>query len=320
MSVAYGGISVTPSTSDSASVDDLKAMTSVRRIRTLYLQLLYRCNFSCRHCFHGERLAWRDGYSPAEAVEMLDYFAAEYELERVCLLGGEPLIYAGLVDVARAGSSRGLLVHICTNGHGGFLGRLPELVPYLHRLRVSVDGLEVSHDALRQRGSFAAAMLTLDTARDLGMRTGVTTTVTRYNAGEIPALARLVEDRGAGELTLHCLREVGNAAANHDLVIDEPGRYAELREALQCMGLRMAIRYDSDLAPEPTGAACSNLIENDWLDRIEADPRGTLTVSCKAVGRDVHAFRWDRQARVVRYEPGERDELRLPIADVTYLS
>jgi Fe-coproporphyrin III synthase len=313
-------ISVAPGSNDSAAWDDLKRMTNVRRIRTLYLQLLYRCNFSCRHCFHGERLAWRDGYTPAEAVEVLTYFAAEYELERVCLLGGEPLMYAGLSDVARAGAALGLLVDVCTNGHVGFLGRLSELTPYLHRLRVSIDGLEVSHDALRQRGSFAAAMHTLATARELGMRTGVTTTVTRYNIGEIPELARRVEDLGASELTLHCLREVGNAAANSDLVVDEAERYAVLREALRHAGLQLAVRYDSDLAPEPpAGSACSNLVESDWLDRIEADPRGTLTVSCKAVGRDVHAFRWDRQERLIRYEPGERDELRVPVADVAYL-
>lgn len=295
-------------------------MTGVRRIRTLYLQLLYRCNFSCRHCFHGERLAWRDGYSVLEAVDVVGYFAAEYGLERVCLLGGEPLMYAGIVDVARAGSGLGLKVDICTNGHVGFVGRLPELVPYLDRLRVSIDGLEATHDALRQPGSFTAALRTLAAARELGMRTAVTTTVTRHNIDEIATLAQLVEASGASELTLHCLRQVGNAVQNGDLVVDEPARYTEMSRRLQDTRLRMDIRYDSDLAPEPpVGAACSNLVEDGWLDRIEADPRGTLTVSCKAVGRDVHAFRWDRQAKVIRYEPGEDDELTVPVADVVYL-
>ena len=55
-------------------------------------------------------------------------------------------------------------------------------------------------------------------------------------------------------------------------------------------------------------------------DRIEADPRGGLTVSCKAVGRDVNAFRWDSLVGGIVYEPRESDELAVPIADVVYVN
>nr|WP_234042481.1 hypothetical protein [Streptomyces marianii] len=35
-------------------------VTGIRKIRMLYLQLLYRCNFTCLHCFHGKRLQYAD--------------------------------------------------------------------------------------------------------------------------------------------------------------------------------------------------------------------------------------------------------------------
>jgi hypothetical protein len=35
-------------------------------------------------------------------------------------------------------------------------------------------------------------------------------------------------------------------------------------------------------------------------------------------GKDVNAFRWDKQRQVIRYEPRENDELALGIPDVNY--
>jgi hypothetical protein len=52
--------------------------------------------------------------------------------------------------------------------------------------------------------------------------------------------------------------------------------------------------------------------------RIESDPRGGLTVSCKAVGKDVNAFRWDKSQQVIVYEPRDNDEFALGIPDIIY--
>lgn len=40
----------------------IEEITGIRRIRMVYLQLLYRCNFECLHCFHGERLKHADAF------------------------------------------------------------------------------------------------------------------------------------------------------------------------------------------------------------------------------------------------------------------
>lgn len=300
--------------------DALHAIAGIDQIDILYLQLLYRCNFACRHCFHGERLAWRDSFSLSEVEDLLGYFTARYGLERVCLLGGEPLLYSDVTPAVRFAKELGLTVDICTNGHSGFSHQIVELAPYLDRLRVSLDGLGSTHDSIRQPGSFASALRTLSFARELGVVTGVTTTVTAHNVGEIASLARLLDGYGAGDLTLHCLRLVGNAADNPDLAVDEPERYAEMHEALRSADLRLRVRYDSDLGPLSAEAPACSPSHAGRLDRIEIDPRGAMTMSCKAVGKDAHAFRWDRQEKTVRYEPSERDELQLSVPDVLYLT
>ncbi|MGJ3560063.1 hypothetical protein ACR6C2_21535 [Streptomyces sp. INA 01156] len=54
----------------------------------LYLQLLYRCNFTCLHCFHGERLQYADAFTAEEAVSLLTLMRDEYGTQAVTLLGG----------------------------------------------------------------------------------------------------------------------------------------------------------------------------------------------------------------------------------------
>lgn len=298
----------------------LKQVTGIRRVRMLYLQLQFACNFRCQHCFHGSLLDSPESYSASDAIALVEHFRTEYALEAVTLLGGEPLLYPDIVAVAEHCKRAGLAVEICTNGHRGFFGVVKMLAPFLDKFRVSIDGLAATHDAIRQRGSFASAVEALDLANELGLATGVTMTVTNTNISEVAQLAKLLDTHGVGELKLHCLRQVGNATDHPELAVAESDAYTELHQQIAEADLRLDVIYDADLNPEPAGDACSNLISADHLERIEADPRGGLTVSCKAVGRDVNAFRWDRDSSGIVYEPRHSDELTVPIPDVVYVN
>lgn len=298
----------------------LNQVAGISRIRMLYLQLHYRCNLRCRHCFHGELLESPDAFTLAEAQGLLSHFRTAYRLDAVTLLGGEPLLYPHLVDLCRYAKVLGLAVEICTNGHFGFRAKVKAVAPVLDKLRVSLDGLAASHDRIRQPGSFASAMNMIDAAVKLGLPVGATMTVTEYNLDEVVPLARLLQDHGAAELKLHALRLVGNALANPDLAVRDTGRYDALHRKLRDATLAMPIKYDADLSPRSASSkeTCANLVAGGWLDRIESDPRGGLTVSCKAVGCNVHAFRWDRSRQEIVYEPRPDDELTQQIPNVVY--
>jgi Fe-coproporphyrin III synthase len=296
----------------------LDKITGITRVRMLYLQLLYRCNFTCRHCFHGQLLKSSDRFTLTEAQAILDHFRQVYQLDAVTFLGGEPLLYPDIVAICHYAKNIGLDVEICTNGHNGFRDRIEAIAPVLDKFRVSLDGLQATHDALRQRGSFTAALSMVDLAVRIGTATGATVTVTNHNLDDVVPLARLLHNHGVRELKLHCLRRVGNAADNPDLEVIDPDRYGDLHQAIRDANLGIRVLYDSDLSPAPAGAACSNLVDVGWLDRIESDPRGGLTVSCKAVGRDANAFRWDKTKQVIVYEPRPSDEFTIGIPDVVY--
>jgi MoaA/NifB/PqqE/SkfB family radical SAM enzyme len=296
----------------------LDQVAGISRVRMLYLQLLYRCNFICRHCFHGELLKSPEQFNLTEAQAILDHFKRIYQLDAVTFLGGEPLLYPHIVSICRYAKQLGLQVEICSNGHHGFRNKIEAIAPVMDKFRVSLDGLEATHDAMRQRGSFAGAMEMIDLALSIGVTVGATMTVTQHNLDEVVPLARRLQEHGAVELKLHALRLVGNAVNNPDLEVVDVSRYGDLHRQINEASLRIAIVYDSDLSPEPAGEMCSNLVAGGWLDRIESDPGGGLTVSCKAVGRDVNAFRWDKSQHAIVYEPRANDEFAVGIPDVVY--
>lgn len=296
----------------------IREVTGIEKIRMLYLQLLYRCNFECPFCFHGERLAFKDAFTPQEATGLLDLMHREYGTEAVTLLGGEPFLYRSLPEVIRHAKRKlGMRVEICTNGYR-IERRLADLVGDVDLLRVSMEGIGETNDALRKAGSFDAALRTLDAARALGMATGVTMTVNAQNISDVVPLARVLEGRGVRQLKLHCLRLVGNAADRPELTVTDTAQYQRMHQDLVATELDLDIIVDEDLSADGSPAACAPTSDAAALDRIESDPRGALTMSCKAVGKDAEAFWYDKAQRCIRYRPTHQDEITQPVPDVVY--
>ncbi|GAV41893.1 radical SAM protein [Streptomyces acidiscabies] len=296
----------------------IREVTGIHHIRMLYLQLLYRCNFSCLHCFHGERLTHADSFTAEESVRLIRLMREEYDTEAVTLLGGEPFVYKELPQVVRyARQELGMRVEICTNGYR-IERRLTELAPYIGLLRISLEGVGATNDAIRRQGSYHAALSTLNLARELGVATAATMTVTSRNITEVLPLARVMQRLGARQLKLHCLRSVGNAACHPELLVDDPAAYTRLREELRTARLAIEVVLDEDLSEGGAPEVCAPSGGPRGIERIEADPRGALTMSCKAVGNDAHAFWYEKDAGRIVHRPTADDELTLSVPDVVY--
>lgn len=293
-------------------------VTGIRKIRMLYLQLLYRCNFTCLHCFHGKRLQHADAFTAEEAVSLLSLMRDEYGTEAVTLLGGEPFVHRDLAQVVRyAKEELGQRVEICTNGYRIERG-LTEIAPHLDLLRVSLEGVGSTNDGIRRQGSYQSALNSLSLARDLGVPTGATMTVTSRNIDEVLPLASIMAKLGAQQLKLHHLRPVGHAADHPELLVTAPSAYGRLREALTAAELPLEVIVDEDLSEHGAPQVCAPSDGPREIDRIEADPRGALTMSCKAVGKDSHAFWYEKTAGRIVHRPSETDELALGVPDVVY--
>ena len=297
----------------------IREVTGVEHIERLYLQLHYACNYRCQHCFHGEMLESGASLTSADVESLAEYFRSQYGSSVAILLGGEPLLHLEFASIVRTLRRVGYSVEVVTNGHFGLVRRHESTLPEIDFLRVSIDGLEATHDDLRQPGSWRRALETLEHARLLGVTTGVTTTVNSGNIREIPGLATEVAALGVSELKLHHLRLVGNAAQRPWLAVSDEAALRDLiawARSPRSDGLHVV--WDDDLDPDhaphlaPSGSRA--------IDRIEVAPSGELTMSCKAVGTGASAFTWSRRHADVQYHPSTHDEVTLQIEDVQYVS
>lgn len=296
----------------------IREVTGIRKIRMLYLQLLYRCNFACLHCFHGKRLQYADAFTADEAARLLTLMRDEYGTEEVTLLGGEPFLHRNLPQIVRhAKEELGQRVEICTNGYR-LERRLTEIAPHVDLLRVSLEGVGSTNDGIRRRGSYQSALDSLSLAGDLGVPTGATMTVTSRNIGEILSLSGILARFGVRQLKLHHLRPVGNAAQHPELLVTESAAYGRLRAELASADLPLEVIVDEDLSEHGAPQLCATTDGPREIDRIEADPRGALTMSCKAVGKDAHAFWYEKTVGRIVHKPSVTDELALAVPDVVY--
>ena len=158
----------------------LHSYANIKHVDKLYLEILYRCNFDCGHCFQGANLQRPDLFTAPEAKRAIAHFHDNFELGSVTICGGEPFLHPDLGAILAFAKSRDLGTAVCTNGYriGKILGRVAGV---LDELRVSIDGFGETHDAIRRPGSFQACLDTLACANRLGISTSVTTTVTATN-------------------------------------------------------------------------------------------------------------------------------------------
>lgn len=295
----------------------ITGITGVERIEKLYVELLYSCQFRCQHCFHGSNLDRKERLSRPEVARALDLFQSEYGIRTAVFLGGEPFLHRDIIPILADAKVLGLRTEVCTNAFR-VAGKLPQCAGLVDDLRVSIDGLEGTHDALRAEGSFQYCMGALRAAAELGIPSSVTFTLTSLNAAELPELAGILAMTGVRYIKVHRLRAVGFAADNAWLEPEAPQLAKTASTALKIereTGLRVLM--DSDIGPDACGKGRSF---GAILDRVEIQPAGQLYISCKAVGDASNAFTYNAGTNEVEYRPQDRDEIAVGRPQVVYLS
>lgn len=299
----------------------LDEIAGIRQIQKLYLQLLYRCNFNCQHCFHGEDLQKLDVFSPLEVEKIVSLFSEKYGIASVTLLGGEPFLHPNLLEIVRGIKARGLIVEICTNGYG-ISNKLQQVSPFIDHLRVSIEGLQEANDEVRRSGSFQAAEKTIKIALQMGIETSVTTTINARNIETLHQYLVHLSSLGVRTVKLHSLRLIGNAALHPHLAVFSVNQRRGFEEALlECSRTTgMNIVVDEDLDPDHIVVQRVGTKQASELERVEISPNGDIYISCKAVGSKANAFRYVKADNRIVYHPSMGDELQTPIPQVQYSS
>jgi radical SAM protein with 4Fe4S-binding SPASM domain len=143
------------------------------------LQLTYRCNLRCTHCYQWNEQGFFRDFSPARQKTELDIEIVESVLRttaptrsKLFLWGGEPLMHTKFGHVAALLEQYPRTVNMCTNGLL-FKRKLDDLLRIGENLNllVSLDGLGEDHEALRGKGTFKRTVDNIRMMLDL-KRTG----------------------------------------------------------------------------------------------------------------------------------------------------
>ncbi len=162
-------------------------------LRYLELQITWRCNLACAHCYLGA--AQKVDLPVARVAAILHEFEAMGGL-RVMLSGGEPLMHPQWQEINALLAALPLRRVLLSNGL--LLERAIENLN-CDEVQISLDGLAAGHERLRGPGSFAKAVAAAKAVKDSGRDLSIATMAHAYNLDEMEGLAELARELGAGE-------------------------------------------------------------------------------------------------------------------------
>lgn len=223
--------------------------------RRLAVSLTSRCNLRCKMCpvVRGEPAS----LTAEQVLDVVD-FAESRGFECIALSGGEPTILSYFWELLERLGRSPLAVEVLTNAFGVGEGEVVRLAAHPNVLvHVSVDGVGAVHDAIRGKGSFAAAAGCVAALLEGGGRCSITTTVQRTNFRTMVDVYEYFKDWGLewhafnfadpfwGDLELipaEDLTECFDALAEVCRRNNAEGGHATISEAM-LGGLRTWLRY-----------------------------------------------------------------------------
>ncbi len=209
-------------------------------------ELTLRCDHACTHCGSRAGVA-RDGeLTTAEALLVVDQLAALGTRE-VVLIGGEAYLHEGFLEIVRALRARDVNPAMTTGGRGITADLATQMREAgISHVSVSIDGLEATHDRMRNlRGSFAAGMAALDHLRAAGIQTASNINLNRLNHRDLEPLYEILRDRGIRGWQVQITAPLGRAADRADLIfqpwdlLDVVPRVAALKQRARGDGITL---------------------------------------------------------------------------------
>lgn len=162
------------------------------------LELTYRCNLRCRHCYIPGASASTDELSTSEVKHVLDQLMASGSMF-LTLTGGEALVRRDFWDIADYAKSQGFGLRIFSNGSlitREVSHRIKQLFPIA--VEISLYGATAqTHDSItRVSGSYARTLQGIDNLLEDGVNTVVKNTWMSLNCQEVRSYKRMMDEKG----------------------------------------------------------------------------------------------------------------------------
>ena len=206
---------------------------SKQRRPVVVWNMTQQCNLYCSHCYAGAcDEAAPDELSTDEGKYLLEQLS-DFGVPVVLFSGGEPLVREDLAELVEYATDLGIRPVLSTNGTLLTRERARELKEAgLKYAGVSVDGLEARNDEFRgEEGAFQAALRGIEACLDVGLKTGLRYTITKYNDADLEGIIDLLTDVGVDRFCFYHLDYGGRGRE----IVDADLTPKEKREAVETL-------------------------------------------------------------------------------------
>jgi len=203
--------------------------------RYVVFELTLRCDLHCHHCGSRAGLPRTGELTRLEALDVIRQLA-ELGTQEIAFIGGEAYLVPWWLDAIRACVDHGIRPVMTTGARQLDDRRVREAKHAgLAGVSVSIDGLEATHDRLRNvAGSWRAATDALTRVAEAGLRPYANTQFNRLNLPEIEPLAALLAAKGVTVWQVQVTGPMGRAAEMDDWLL-QPWQILELVDRLSAV-------------------------------------------------------------------------------------
>jgi MoaA/NifB/PqqE/SkfB family radical SAM enzyme len=164
--------------------DKIKSFNTILKVKFLNkriplavrFQVTNRCTLQCKYCN-----LWRirtDELSTREIAGIIEELA-KLGTKRISFSGGEPLLRADIGQIINHCNKLGIYSEM--NSNGTLVAERIEVVKKLDFIKLSLDGPQGVHDALRGDGSYKKVIESADSAYKNRIKFGFACTLTKHN-------------------------------------------------------------------------------------------------------------------------------------------
>jgi radical SAM protein with 4Fe4S-binding SPASM domain len=206
-------------------------------------ELTLQCDHACHHCGSRASAARPEELGTEAALDVVKQLVAMGTTD-IVLIGGEAYLHGGFLTIVEALAKAGVRVGLTTGGRGVTRELARAMKDHgLHQASVSVDGLEETHDRMRNlKGSFAGTQAALANLREVGIVTMANTNLNRSNHRDLEPLFEVLAPQ-IRTWQIQITTPLGRAADRTDMLLqpfdllDVVPRVAELKRRARDRGV-----------------------------------------------------------------------------------
>ena len=214
---------------DMPSPEEVPVFRSADHLGIVQFSISSRCNLNCRYCYATDRVESRHPLMTLRDYQrVVDEVCAMSPSVKFTLTGGEPLLNADCIAIARYIKAKGHDVDLLTNATLINAQNIDEVCEAFDMVTVSIDGSNSTlHESLRGPHSYERAEKAIALLLSHEMDTRVSMTVNRLNIHDVEAMAQ----KYGPMLSYAPLFPAGNARGADDLSVTGAAYFEALRAA-----------------------------------------------------------------------------------------